>query len=146
MKRLLLALSLFLLVLLPRVSSAQVIIDPLVAKVDFTEPDETQPDITSYQAALFPLGGTASILTGPVVPKTLVTVGTAGPWRLTYAQLGITLPACTVVTPGVCPQYFLTLAAIGPSGTSTSPASDPFALAPLPLPKPAAPSLVHPVP
>lgn len=149
-------------------ASGQVLINPLVAKVDFLstdhsaiipvgQPNAGQPVITSYQASVFPIAADVTtgtpLVVGPVIAKTLaVSNPTATALRLTFAQLGIAtvgptgIPACTVVAPAVCPQYSVLLVAIGPGGTSLrgiGNASDSFTLAPLqPNPQPAAPSTV----
>lgn len=141
---------------------ATVVIVPTTAKVDFTSASHAavipagqvnagQPVVASYQAMVFPVGSSGSAtITGPVIAKTLVTTGTAGPFRLTFAQLGITnIPPCTVVAPATCPQYFLILAAIGPGGRTESLAadSDLFGLAPLQPNQPAAaPSVIKVLP
>jgi hypothetical protein len=144
------------------IAAAQVVLVPAVAKVDFASPAHSAvipvgeagaggPVVVSYQGLVFDVGSTgAARLIGPVIAKTLATTGTLGPFRLTFAQLGITnVPACTVVAPATCPQYFVVIAAIGPGGSALSLAadSDTFSLAPLqPTSKPAAPSAIKLVP
>lgn len=144
------------------IASAQTVLNPPLAKVDFVSPDHNAvipvgeagaggQKLVSYQGMVFPVGSTGpATVTGPVIAKTLVTTGTAGPFRLTFAQLGITsIPACTVIAPATCPQYFVILSAIGPGGTTLSLAadSDTFSLAPLqPTSKPAGPSAIKLVP
>lgn len=161
MKKILLLALIFL--SLAAAASAQTVVVPATAKVDFLSADNIaiipagqlnagQPVVTSYQGSVFLLAddvvtGTPLIV-GPVVPKALVT-STPTSLRLTFVQLGITaIPACTVVAPAVCPVYDVLLVAIGPNGTSAKAVvseSDSFTLAPLvlPSPPPAGPSTVR---
>ncbi len=147
-------------------ASAQVVVVPATASLDFVSADNVavipagqanagQPAITSYQASVFPsaadpTAGTPTIV-GPVIAKTLAVGNPAGTaLRLTFAQMGITaVPACTVVTPALCPSFSVVLVAIGPNGTtarSVAAESDSFMRAALGSSPPAAPSLLKVVP
>jgi hypothetical protein len=108
------------------------------------------PVIETYQAFLFLASADvvldAPIVNGAVVSKAFVTV--AGPdLRITFAQLGLTLPACTALP---CPVYDVLLRATGPGGTSVrgvAAESGPFTAALpalLPAPVPASPSSLRP--
>jgi hypothetical protein len=127
------------LALVPRVASAQVA-NP--SAVDFVSTDQNtiipagqlnagQPALASYQGMIFPatadVASGTPVVVGPVVAKTLaVAQPTANTYRLTYAQMGLTVPACTSLP---CPQYTVLLLSIGPGGTSARAVageSDPF--------------------
>lgn len=127
--------------------------------VDFTSGDHTttipagqtnagQPTLSSYQGMIFKLvddpqaGVPVSI--GPVIAKAAAVARPAAEganrFRLTFAQMGITTPACTALP---CPQYSMLIVAVGPNGTSArgvAGESDPFTAAvPVQGPPPAAP-------
>lgn len=125
MKRLILA---CLLALIPAAVLAQVPANP--TGLEFTSPDQTtvipagqtnagQPTLGSYQVSIFKAADNPSagvpVVVGPVVPKAQAALQPAGTYRLTFAQLGATAPACTALP---CPQYTAVLVAIGPNGTS----------------------------
>lgn len=116
--------------LLPRLTYAQVA-NPTALTFESTDHTATipagavnagQPAIASYQAMLFPAAADPAsgvpTIVGPVIAKTLATtVASTTPqrYRLTFAQMGITTPACSTLP---CPQYSMLLVAIGPNGTS----------------------------
>lgn len=158
-----LGMALLFLTLVAPTAAAQTVVDPLVASVDFFSADHSavipagfpsagQPTVTSYQGFLFPVAADVTTatpsITGVVVPKATAVGNPAGTARrLTLAQLGLTaLPACTAVAPATCPQFKVTMVAIGPGGTTARTAastSDSFLRASLaPNPLPAAPSAV----
>lgn len=142
-------------------ASAQVVVDPVLASVDFFSADHSAvipvgfpsaglPTVTSYQALVFPTAAdvttAVALITGTVVPKATAIASPTGR-LLTFAQLGVTaIPVCAVVAPASCPLFKITLLAIGPGGTtartvgSTSNSFLRASLAPNPLP--AAPSMV----
>jgi hypothetical protein len=151
---------------LPVAVSAQVVVNPTTAAVDFFSSDHSavipvgqanagQPVIASYQGMVFPEAadpgaGTPTIV-GPVVAKATATAGNPGLLRLTLAQMGLTaIPACTVVAPATCPQFTVVMVSIGPGGTSArsvTAESDPFMRAALlPSQAPAGPSQLKVVP
>lgn len=150
----------------PVTVSAQVVISPATAKVDFASVDHTalipagfsgegNPLLVSYQGMVFPGPADPSsgvpLIVGPVIPKTAVTVGTLAPFRLTLGQMGLTaIPPCTVVAPTVCPSYSVVIVSLGPGGTSAravAAESDPFTLAALlPTLPPVGPTLLRIVP
>lgn len=147
-------------------ASAQTVVNPTVAAVDFFSADHAsvipagqanagQPAIASYQGMIFPSAADPSsgtpTLVGPVIAKTLAVANPAGTaLRLTFAQMGITgVPACTVIAPAVCPSFSVVMVAIGPNGTtarSVTAESDSFMRAALVSSPPAAPSLLKVVP
>lgn len=107
-----------------------------------------QPTITSYQGLVFPVAAdpvtAQALLTGTVVLKGVAVAipgTTPQDYRLSLAQMGLTLPLCTVAG-GPCPQYRLLIRATGPGGISiktAANASGPFSaavppLAPAPVP------------
>jgi hypothetical protein len=148
-------------------ASAQVVVNPATAGLDFFsadhsavipvgQPNAGQPAIVSYQALVFPsaitepFSGTPTI-TGVVVPKASVVPDvTPGFLRLTFAQMGITnLPACAVVAPAVCPAFSIVLVGTGPNGPSLKAViseSDSFMRAALIQIAPAGPSQLKVVP
>lgn len=157
MKRFLLTLVLL---AVPQLVSAQVA-NP--SAVDFVSTDQNavipvgqvgagQPLLASYQGMLFAVAADPStgtpLVVGPVIAKTLAVVQpAANTYRLTFAQLGVTIPACANLP---CPQFSLVLVSIGPGGISArgvSAESDPFtATVPTQPRAPAGPTTVKVVP
>jgi hypothetical protein len=162
-RRFVVPLSLGLLLVASRPVQAQIALNPATASVEFDSPDHTavvpagqvnagQPKLSSYQAILLSAAADAvsgaPLFTGPVIAKSVVTAGTlpTTPYKLTFAQMGLTVaqvPACTTLP---CPQYTIVLLAIGPNGTSArgiSAESPPFtSLVPAPGTPPAGPTNV----
>lgn len=146
-------------------ASAQIVVNPATAKLEFGSDDHNTiippgqvgaggPALVSYQAMVFPASADVStgvpVWTSPVIPKTVVsTVGTATPatYSLTFFQMGITtatLGPCAVVAPNPCPGFTIVLVDIGAGGTtarSVASESDSFSWAALTLPALAAPPL-----
>lgn len=149
-----LIISLTLLLLCTGIARAQTPTVGAVA-VEFTSADHAAvlsdgtPAVTGYQGIFLssvvdPVSG-PTLQVGNVVPKTTVTAGTGtGVWRLTFGQLGITVPPCTVAQTN-CPAYRLVLLSIGPNGSSVravTSASAPFSPATTAAP-PAGPTNVR---
>jgi hypothetical protein len=127
------------------------------ATVDFDSTDQNAiipagsvnaglPVLTGYQGLIFPTAADPTqsglaVSTGPVISKALaVAQVAANRYRLTFAQLGVTVPGCTALP---CPQFRLLVIPIGPgnkaAASGVSAESDPFTAAvPSPQPAPAA--------
>lgn len=105
----------------------------------FNSQDHATPALTTYRGLVFtgiqdPAVSPPTI-TGAVVPKANVQVIAATPtdYRLTFAQMGITLPTCTALP---CPQYRMLIEANGPNGPSVRSAADASAPFTASLPSP----------
>lgn len=136
---------LILLSITPAIANAQVANPTAVL---FNSADHAVASVVNYRGFVFPAAAdpvTATpLITGVNVPKANVTTIVATPtdYRLTFVQMGITLPACVSVP---CPQYRMLIEANGPNGSSVRSGMDaslPFT-ATLPTP-PDAPTNLRP--
>lgn len=106
-------------------TGAQTVIDPATVAVTFNSADHPSPDLASYQAILLDAAADAAsgspLQTGVLVPKAAAAVLSTTPpdYKLTFAQLGLSVPPCGLKQ-ATCPQFTVVLLAIDTNNRVTA--------------------------